>query len=704
MHLVTDHPATETAVDLPEDVEATPSPRIAWIRRNAFRWMVVGALVWAGFAWGVMPGLIRSAYDGHGPAIIEKAMGGKAEFVVEHYLAKWSGAAASLLTLWVMAVALPLLTTSRTFERKYIGVATPGTLGAIRAWIALILIFMAKDSRIEGAPDLIAGGQKHVSMGLMDVLYRLGFNQVIASDAGVMAWHAITFVSLVFVALGLFTRTSLIIAAFFYVVDIGVYRSFFFFSHIGLVPWYCLVVLAFTRCGDGFSLDRMIRIWRQLPTPDPDVATRYYAWGRWMIWATIAATYVLAGLSKLGNSGWRWWEGTNLMALVYRNALNPARGEMNWFLQSTLVPHWAYTVMGVVSLVVELGAFLLLFSALARKVLPIILAGMHYGIIVVMAIPFWDLIWIMAVFYDWRKIRLWIAERIRSKRAPWVLLYDSYCPLCRRTVGLLAGVDLFKRVEYQSFRTTDFDAFNALHRVNTNKKWADEEMLLVRDGEVFGGFDAYRQMSTMMPLLWMLAPFMWLPGVSHIGRAIYKWVAARRLSWFTCTDACQFLPDVRPNTPLEPKSRRYVAFALACGIVPLFIAMLWIRRTEVYPFSCFQMFSTHDDVYTDKSTVTFERIYVRRGDGTLERANLKDLGYSGTRYWAQVTAAFKFAPDKAYVVKWLADLGSKWNATHPDPKQQIVQFELLQREWDFLERKIKPADAPIVDRIDIPVR
>lgn len=666
--------------------------------------MIVGVLAWAGFAWGMMPGLIRAAYAGHGPGFLVRAMGSRSEWPVEHYLAKWKGTAWALLSLWLIAIALPLLTTSRSFERKYVGRATPGTLGAIRAWIALILLYVLNSSQLRDAPALVAAGQKHVSMGVMDLLYKLGFDRVIASHAGVEIWHWITVVSLVCVALGLFTRVSLAVAVVFYVVEIGVYRSFFFFSHIGLVPWYCLVVLLFTRCGDGFSLDRMIRIWRQLPTPDPDVATRYYAWGRWMVWFSIAITYVLAGLSKLGNSGWRWWEGTNLMALVYRNALNPARGELNWFLQSTWMPHWAYTIMGIVSLLVELGAVLLLFSKLARLVLPIILAAMHYGIIVVMAIPFTDLILIQAVFYDWRKIRIWIAERLRRSRPAWVLLYDSYCPLCRRTVGLLSGVDLFKRVEFQSFRTTDFDAFNTQHGVNTNKEWADREMLLVRDGKVYGGFDAYRQMSAMMPLLWPLAPFMWLPGVSHLGRAIYQWVAARRLSWFVCTDACQFLPDVRANAEPEHPHRRYKAFALACGIVPLIVAMLWIRRTEVYPFSCFQMFSTYDDTYTDKSTVRFERIYVRRADGTLERANLKAMGYPGTRYWAQVTGAFKFEPDKRYVLKWLGDLGRNWNATHPDPSERIVRFELLQREWDFLQRDVPPADAPIVDRIDIPVQ
>jgi predicted DCC family thiol-disulfide oxidoreductase YuxK len=706
MHLATDHPVPETtAADLPEEAKPALSPWVGWLRRNALRWMIVGALVWAGFAWGVVPGLIRSAYAGHGPAFIERAMGSKADWPVEHYLAKWSGAAASLLSLWVMAVVVPLLTTSRTFERKYVGLATPGTLGAIRAWIALVMLYMASSSQIWKAPELIAAGQKHVSMGLMDVFYRLGFDQVVRSPGLAMAWHYATMAALVCVMLGLFTRMSIILAIVLYVAEIGVIRSFYFFSHIGLVPWYCLVVLAFTRCGDGFSLDRMIRIWRQLPTPDPDVATRYYAWARWMVWFSVAITYVLAGLSKLGNSGWRWWEGTNLMALIYRNALNASRGDMNGFLTSTWVPHWAYTFMGIVSLVIEIGAVALLFSAIARLVLPIILAAMHYGIILVMAIPFTDLILIQAIFYDWRKIRQWVGEPVRRRHAPWILLYDSYCPLCRRTVGLLDGIDLFDRVEFQSFRTTDFDAFNALHRVNTDKKWADEEMLLVRDGKVYGGFDAYRQMSAMMPLLWPIVPLMWLPGVSHIGRAIYKWVAARRLSWFTCTDACQFLPDVRPNTPPEPKYRRYTAFAIACGIVPVLITLLWIRRTEVYPLSCFQMFSTHDDMYTDKSTVTFHQIYLRRPDGTMERAMLNNLGYSGKNYFAQVSAAFKFEPDKQYVTKWLGDLGKKWNAAHvDDPRRQIAAFELQEREWDFLKRSVPPAEAPVTKTIPIPVQ
>ena len=393
------------------------------------------------------------------------------------------------------------------------------------------------------------------------------------------------------------------------------------------------------------------------------------------------------------------------MALIYRNALNASRGEMNSFLTSTWIPHWAYTFMGIVSLIVEIGAVALLFSAIARLILPALLAAMHWGIILVMAIPFTDLILIQAIFYDWRKIRQWVGERVRRKHAPWVLLYDSYCPLCRRTVGLLDGIDLLDRVNYQSFRTTDFDAFNALHHVNTNKQWADQEMLLVRDGKVYGGFDAYRQMSAMMPLLWPVAPLMWLPGVSHIGRSIYKYVAARRLSWFTCTDACQFLPDVRPNTPPEPPHRRYVAFALACGIVPVLIALLWIRRVEIYPLSCFQMFSTHDDMYTDTPTVTLHQIYLRRPDGTVERAMLNNLGYSGKNYFAQVSAAFKFEPDRKWVEQWLVELGTKWNAKHPaDPKQQIAAFELQEREWDFVKRSVDPKDAPVVERIDIPVR
>ena len=51
-------------------------------------------------------------------------------------------------------------------------------------------------------------------------------------------------------------------AALCYLVMAGVLREYAWFYHTGLIPIYVLAVLSFTPCGDGWSLDRAIRIAR----------------------------------------------------------------------------------------------------------------------------------------------------------------------------------------------------------------------------------------------------------------------------------------------------------------------------------------------------------------------------------------------------------------------------------------------------------
>lgn len=681
---------------LAEPVETAASPRTRLIRRSALLLLIVGAIAWVAFAYGFAPHVIRGAYDGHGPAFIAKRMGDKANWPVGHYLAKWYGIAGAFLTLWITGFALPLLTTSRGFARKYVPKATPGTLGALRLFVCCLCLYFAWNSKLLNAPDLInKAGQKFIPMGVMDTFYRLGLAKVVASYDGAWLLQNVTILALVLAAVGLFTRVTVPLAALLYVATIGVNRSFFWLSHAGLVPCYLLFALAFMRSGDGFSLDRMIRIWRQKPVPDADVAERYYGWCRWTLWLIVAMGYLLAGLSKLGNSGFLWWESTNMQALIYRNAMNASRGEPNWFLSSGLLPDWTYGVMGLVSLAAEVGFFAVLFSKRMRLILPILIAGMHYGIIVVMNIPFWDLIWIQAIFYDWRKVREWIAARIARSRPQWTLLYDGYCPLCRRTVGLISGIDLFERVRFQSFRDTDFDAFNAEHNVSVTRKRADEEMLLVRDGAVHGGFDAYRQMSLMLPLMWLVAPLMWLPGPAHVGRAIYAWVARNRLSFFQCTDACQFTPGILPMREPEPPTRRFPGFVAVAGVLPVVVLALFINRVEWYPVTCFQMFSQGDDVYTDKSVILMHHLYLVRPDGTEERAFLDKLGFGSKQYWAKVTAAFKFKKDRSEMEQLLRKLGADWNARQASDATRIAKFEMREHEWDFRDHSVKPADAPL---------
>jgi predicted DCC family thiol-disulfide oxidoreductase YuxK len=57
---------------------------------------------------------------------------------------------------------------------------------------------------------------------------------------------------------------------------------------------------------------------------------------------------------------------------------------------------------------------------------------------------------------------------------------------------------------------------------------ANEMLLRARDGEWYGGFDAYRVMAKHIPMLWFALPLLFLPPVPAIGRRIYARIAGRR--------------------------------------------------------------------------------------------------------------------------------------------------------------------------------
>jgi hypothetical protein len=302
-------------------------------------------------------------------------------------------------------------------------------------------------------------------MGVMDFLYRLplGFDALVRSETGLTALKALTVALLLLGAIGWKTRPVLLLAAICYLPLLGIVRSYSWLSHSGLVPFYVLVVLIFTRSGDGWSLDRLIAQWRDKPVPRGDVPAARYAWARYAVWVVIVMQYVAAGLSKLFNDSWRWWEGINLQTILYRDALRPGHGAHDLVLQLTWLPDWAFTLMGVMTIVIELGMALVLISWVARMIWPIKAVFKHVGIQLFQHILFWDLIVMQLVFYDWTKLRHWLGHHISKHYGSLDVLYDGHCAICRRSVRLLKGWDLLDRLNYLDFRALVVAAYNA-HR------------------------------------------------------------------------------------------------------------------------------------------------------------------------------------------------------------------------------------------------
>ena len=49
-------------------------------------------------------------------------------------------------------------------------------------------------------------------------------------------------------------------------------------------------------------------------------------------------------------------------------------------------------------------------------------------------------------------------------------------------------------------------------------------------GHLYGGYRAIRWLAWRLPMTWLVAPMLYLPGMTFIGQKIYLWVARNRFS------------------------------------------------------------------------------------------------------------------------------------------------------------------------------
>lgn len=125
------------------------------------------------------------------------------------------------------------------------------------------------------------------------------------------------------------------------------------------------------------------------------------------------------------------------------------------------------------------------------------------------------------------------------------VLYDGQCPICIRSVSLLKRLDWFRRLSFQDARQQN----NLTHHGSPlpPQRLLEEMHLITPDGySLYHGFKAFRWMAWRLPLLWPLAPFLYLPGMPYLGQKAYLWVARNRFNLVPCHGGvCQRRMDVR---------------------------------------------------------------------------------------------------------------------------------------------------------------
>jgi hypothetical protein len=151
--------------------------------------------------------------------------------------------------------------------------------------------------------------------GAMQLLPWSFYDQLL-TPTGIIALKMAMVVSLLLSTAGLFTsistKTSFLLVLFYQ----GLLRSFGHFNHDEMLGVYCLAVLAFTPCGDDFSLDHWLR------RTDKERPVWAHAYPILLMQLLMAWVYFSSALIKLRVAGMKYLSVDNLPALAIFHSLD----------------------------------------------------------------------------------------------------------------------------------------------------------------------------------------------------------------------------------------------------------------------------------------------------------------------------------------------------------------------------------------------
>jgi hypothetical protein len=190
---------------------------------------------------------------------------------------------------------------------------TPFALGVVRFFVHGLFLFdtvFESYSALGSLPPTIlrpTGVMKFLPWSFYDALQTQG---------GMLTLKTLMLVSLLLSTAGFLTpfstKTSLLLVAFYQ----GLLRSFGHFNHDEMIAIYFLVVLAFTPCGDAFSIDSRIGKTRK------DRPAFAYAYPILLMQLLLAWAYFSSALIKLRVAGWKYLSPDNLPALAIFHSLD----------------------------------------------------------------------------------------------------------------------------------------------------------------------------------------------------------------------------------------------------------------------------------------------------------------------------------------------------------------------------------------------
>ena len=277
-----------------------------------------------------------------------------------------------------------------------------GALGAVRAGafgFVLCEVLLTSFSSLGRLPATVLR-----PTGAMRLL-PWGFYERLLTPASMTAFKWLFVVALAAAAAGVFTPVSTKTAALLFLFYQGLLRSFTHFNHDEMPAAYILCVLAFTPCGDAFSIDALRKGGAGRPA-----GSWVYGYPILLTRLLLAWSYFSSALLKLRVAGSGYLSADNLPALAVSNSLDNMHDTQ--FRAGLWLPAYREYTPPLVALVLLWELLFPLAVWLPRARAVILAAGLlfHLCTLVFMNIFFPYHLAMYLVFVDWPGV----ARRVRT--------------------------------------------------------------------------------------------------------------------------------------------------------------------------------------------------------------------------------------------------------------------------------------------------
>lgn len=292
-----------------------------------------------------------------------------------------------------------------------------------------------------------------------------------------------------------------------------------------------LLYLALMPSWRALSLDRRIAArfgWK--------AASDAPVWSLRLAQIQLCIMYVMTGIDKAAR-----FDAANLSASAWVDGSAIAKAlrfttiaRTDWL---TWVPVWATAPWAWVTLLWEI-----LFPVLVmfRRTRPWALALgvlVHGGIFLTMEVTHFSL---TTLSFYWLFVPASVIMDIAGKsengeRRVYRVFFDTMCPVCNRAKRQLERLDWLGRLKFEDLH--DRKLCEAALPGVTYAQQLRAMYVLRPDGEYYAGFAALRALMPVLPIFWLFWPIWalaWLPGFSHLGGAVYRFIARNRFKYASC--------------------------------------------------------------------------------------------------------------------------------------------------------------------------